>query len=423
MLKELFKKPNTNNNKIKDQIAKSLMDGYVDIKAYRYNDKNEKKLVYHDTGDNTVTNWMRQAIMQLLAGVSFSDQGRGDVINNVKAPNTTTYVKSNHSNSKNTDGCMVSDVDCQYMHDSENVNIAYYNHLDGDTKWRFPLYPTKVLLGTGKEYTSWEAFQNENEQENSAFYSKMVEWYGSGEGEETARDQFNSLIEGNIGCNTYSSTYGAQGTYAGGGERLNAITVNDPEAEDSNDIPASMAERYGVVGAVKTLYFPGLSSMEGFNEGSVNIANADEVLNPTVSDEGRLIKARLRGVGRPCFIYFNKTVDETDEVSKLDWSNQTSDVFVSKESNNKIKYLNRITFKVVMPAQKGSDINNLYYPYNGYTLRQIGLFNDALLPLKEGAQSTYANKMPCGMLLAIKNISQFTKTADEEIVFSWTLTI
>ena len=63
------------------------------------------------------------------------------------------------------------------------------------------------------------------------------------------------------------------------------------------------------------------------------------------------------------------------------------------------------------------------YQYNGYTLKQIGLFNDALMCSKEGVESDLSKKMPCGTMLAIKNIATFTKTADEELIFTWTLTV
>ena len=428
MLKDLFKKNNNSeSNNLKEKIANSLMDGYVDIKAYRYNDKNEKKLVYHDTGDNTVTNWMRHVIMQLLAGVPLSINGSGfneqisdSACNN---DNCTTYSSANHSELKNLDGCCISDADYQYLHNSQGV-VTNYIALDGHN---YPLFPTKVLLGTGKEYTSWENLQEENEQNNATWYSEMVEGYGSGEGEASAKDQVNNLIEGqSICCNTYSATVGAQNVYSGNGSLVPAITVNDPDPAVLEESPANLANRYGVVGAIKTAYLPDGSDIGGFilePSGSTRVT-VNELLNPTVSDSGKLLKSRYRGVGRPCFIYFNRTRTSAEEGYKLDYSKQTSGVYLSKENKTSIPYLNRITFRVVMPAQRGSDSNGSYYPYNGYTLKQVGLFNDALISIQEGVpNSSLWPKMPCGMMLAVKNIASFTKTADEEINFTWTLTI
>ena len=76
-----------------------------------------------------------------------------------------------------------------------------------------------------------------------------------------------------------------------------------------------------------------------------------------------------------------------------------------------------------MPSQSsGSSSIGKYYPFNGYTFKQIGLFNDALFNTDETG-STDKDTMPCGTMLAIKNIQKFSKTADESVEFTWTLTI
>lgn len=417
MLKDIFKK--NNESDIKEKICQSLMDGYVDIKAYRYGEDDKKELVYHDTGDNTVTNWMRQVIMQMLAGVSFSNSGSDKILES-PAKDTeciSSYNKANHKAGVNADGCVISNAEYQYIHDGQAVNISYKSLL-GDRK--YPLFPTKVLLGTGKEYVSWEDLQIENEDVNPSWYSEVIDDYGSGEGEDSARSYFNNLVSGQIGHNKYSGTFGAQNIHDGGGSMLPAVTVNDPNPSTLEETPADLANRYGIVGAVKTLYLPNGKTGELSEQlGDDWHTRVEDIINPVVSESGRLLRTRFRGAGRPCFIYFNKTENN----GKLDYGNQTANVFVSKENKSSIKYLNRITFRIVMPAQKGSGLNNQYYPYNGYTLKQIGLFNDAKLETTDGVISDYSARMPCGTLLAIKNIAGFTKTADEEIVFTWTLTI
>lgn len=416
MLKDIFKK-SSNNSNIKEKICQSLLDGYVDIKAYRYDDDNNKKLVYHDTGDNTVTNWMRQVIMQMLAGVSFSNEGCNDVLTDPASPeskNITSYNKNNHKDGINADGCVVSNTEYQYIHNGSKVRTSYK---DLEAERKFPLYPTKVLLGTGKEYVSWDDLQIENEEVNPSWYSEMIENYGSGEGELAAKDYFDQLVSGKIGHNYYSGTFGAQNVHDGGGSMLRAVTVNDPDSTILEETPADLANRYGIVGAVKTLYLPSGNLNETLGDDFKT--KIDDVINPVVSESGRLLRPRFRGAGRPCFIYFNKTQND----NKLDYGNQTANVFVSRENKSSAKFLNRITFRIIMPAQKGSGLNNQYYPYNGYTLKQIGLFNDALLETTDGVQSDFARQMPCGTLLAIKNIAAFTKTAEEEIIFTWTLTI
>jgi hypothetical protein len=144
-------------------------------------------------------------------------------------------------------------------------------------------------------------------------------------------------------------------------------------------------------------------------------------LEETVSDSGRLIKGKYRGAGRPCFIYFTRN----SQTNKLDWDEVVSDISVQKDSAS--SYLNRITFRIVIPAQSsGTGAIGEYNPFNGYTFKQVGLFNDAKFnTAADTAQPTtpIAENMPCGMMLAVKNIQNFTKTADESIEFTWTLTI
>ena len=84
-----------------------------------------------------------------------------------------------------------------------------------------------------------------------------------------------------------------------------------------------------------------------------------------------------------------------------------------------------------MPEQSGSN-NNLgeFYPYNGWTLKQIGLFNDSKFSYT-ASEAVYPstdayyqyNNMPCGIMLAKKHIVPFTKTADLRVVLNWVLSI
>ena len=69
MLKDLFKPKKEKT--IKDNLNVSIADGYVDIKGYKVKPDGTKELVYHDTGDNVVTDWMRHAIISLLGGYVF----------------------------------------------------------------------------------------------------------------------------------------------------------------------------------------------------------------------------------------------------------------------------------------------------------------------------------------------------------------
>jgi hypothetical protein len=188
-----------------------------------------------------------------------------------------------------------------------------------------------------------------------------------------------------------------------------AVTVNDPDNTSNISTSADMAKRYCVVGAIKTLYCSSTND------------SMDKMLMGTVSDSGRLIVPNKRGAGRPCFIYFNRTPMN----QKLDWDEITADISVQRDSST--NYLNRLTFRVVIPAQSsGTGSIGVYNPFNGYTFKQVGLFNDAHFATESTASAennTIKQNMPCGMMLAIKNIQNFSKTADESIEFTWTLTI
>ena len=423
MLKDLFKKKNKD---LKETIAKSLMDGYVDIKAYKHDKDGNKTMVYHDTGDNTITDWMRHAIMLMLSGYSLSYNGNNVIDSNESAKDKEQISKPNldyHSSSENKgynkDGYCLNGE--QYLWDGENKNSKIGYPIMGNTDFyadgqeQYSLFPTKVLLGTGCEYTDWQSLKDANEEENATWYTNMINTYGDGD-VIVAEKAFNSMLglenDGDI-CqsNQYSGTIGLQGLYSGSGSLVRAITVNDPDNTTNVSSSAEMSKRYGVVGAIKTIYCPD------------NASDCSDYLEETISDSGRLIKGRYRGAGRPCFIYFNRSSQTTQ--SKLDWDEVTSDISVQRDSSS--NYLNRITFRVVIPAQSsGTGAVGEYSPFNGYTFKQIGLFNDALINTVSDAnnpKTKQASNMPCGMMLAVKNIQNFTKTADESIEFTWTLTI
>lgn len=418
MLKDLFKKQ---KDKKKDFIN-SIADGYVDIKAYKHGENGEKKLIYHNTGDNTITDWMRQAIMLALSGYPLSFNGKNNIdtgIASAEDPDQISKPKKDeeyHSKKHNVDGYCLNGE--QYLWESEkltgypiSLNDEFKNSTNGDNSELYALFPTKILLGTGCEYTDWQSLKDENEEENETWYHNKISEYGEGE-ESIAEQNFNELVgEGDKDIaisNRYSGTVSIQGVYSGSGKIVRAVTVNDPDTTTNVSSSADMSKRYGVVGAIKTLYCP--------NE----IDDCTDYLKTTVDDSGRLLKGKFRGAGRPCFIYFNRTKDMKDK-NKFDWDEVTSDISVQRD--NATAYLNRLTFRVIIPAQSsGTGAVGEYNPFNGYVFKQVGLFNDAYFSTTS-IKSKNAGNMPCGMMLAVKNIQNFTKTADESIEFTWTLTI
>lgn len=387
MLKDIFEKHLKNKN-ITDKLFSSLMDGYVDIKAYRETE-NGKQLVYHDTGDNVITDWMRQALMLMLVGKSVVTDSESLIVGDKKTK------PSGNDATQNGNGYILNENQYLWVPTGLNKPVEGY-----------AIYPTKVLFGTGKEYASWEELKEDNNS-NDSFLNNIISIYSDGEGsEDVAKANFDSLIKNDK--NFYSATVGNQGFYTDSEidqELVKTITVNDPNTSSGVQTSVDMHKQFGVVGAVKTLYL-------AENE----VMPADMISDTLDENNNRLIKGSKRGAGYPCFIYFNR------EITDNDWSQaNAAEIFLTRDNNSKI--LNRITFKITMPAQTASNGNlGTYYPYNGYTLKQIGLFNDAFM-LISNSNTIFKDKMPSGTMLAVKNIEAFTKTAEETIVLTWTLTI
>src|SRR5574344_1605689 len=442
MIKDILNKiinKNSSRKNIYDTIANSIMDGFVDVKVY--NDKNgEHELVYHDTGDNTVTDWMRHAIMILLTGSSFSQNGDGrtglnngtnDITNStfdilqytMPAIASTTSAHTVSDTSKlvgtNYDGYILNGG--QYFWNT----ASYTGHYTASELTAaglnnyYAVFPTKVLFGTGKEYSSWATLQSENQSENTTWYANMLSEYGGDVG--TAATAFdnnitkttNSLSVSTTNCNVYSGSI-SNNVYTSTSAKVSRMrTVNDPDTTATLNTSSTMSKNYGVVGAVKTLYFSSTSD-------SAKIMTS-------VSESGKLMKPTYRGVGRPCFIYFNTPV--SNGVKYEGWSSGDEGVEVSLSRDSAKNYLNKITFSITMPSQtSATNAIGAYYPYNGFTLKQIGLFNDSLLSTIVSADTTEQAKYPLqnmmtGTMMAVKNIAPFTKTADSSVELSWTLTI
>lgn len=394
MLKDFLKKSTT--KKETDKVG-SVLDGYVDIKIYDCKDKDNKKLVYHDTGDNTVTIWMKHVILQLLAGKSSFGVGE----NLYSSPNSGNEINKIESYGS----CLSSsEKEGQLFSGGEEYTIG------SDSS--FSLLPTKVLLGTGKEYTNWASLKNENEDKNAKWYQNMLAIYGdSGSAFTEGLDRYG---------NSYSASISTQGHYSLTSTDvsgvINSISVEDPDGNKLNTMPSDLSRRIGVVGAIKTPH----------SENKITLDDLEsKFLNQAVSDSGRLLQPKFRGIGKPCFLYFKRNKGRTDKtINSI--HDSTSSVYVNRESLSDV-VCNKITFTVILPAQT---TNSEYYPYNGYTLKQIGLFNDAIMSDSDNANSEESiiskigkNLMPHGTLLAVKDIAPFTKTSTSEVKLTWTLTI
>lgn len=392
-LAKIFK---SKNLKLVDKIKPSIADGFVDIKGY---DK-DGKLFYHDCGDNVVTDWMRHAIIQMLAGVTYVSNGNmpSDFTNSGRVTNPDGYVFSGYQYTSSDGATAVENAITK--RNSSNVNNCNY-----------AVFPTKILLGTGKEYANWDTLFTENADSNSEWYNNMVSTFGTGD-EASAKKNFDTYIDGTN--NTLSGSI-ANGVYSGDGTLQQTRTVNDPDSSTSEVASAiSMYRNYNVVGAIKTPL--------------VGSASESDMLNTTVSESGRLLKPIYRGIGYPAFVYFNQLEAGSDGKIASDVWEDSGEITLSKDSDD--KFLTKLTFSFTLPQQDSStSADGKYYPYNGWQIKQIGLYNDARLIVNSGSTETrdgsyYARvNMPDGMLLAVKNIAPFTKTAETTYRITWTLTI
>lgn len=417
MLKDIAKRVMKKDSKesLSDKIKNNLIDGFVDIKAYR-----KDELVYHEAGDNVVTDWMRHAIMILLTGDSFSKLGNttAGTTTTVNTDPVNTIDVANHTvDSINKDGYILNGQ--QYFWDPDDFK-GHYSVSDVSANNIFSLFPTKVLFGTGKEYKSWSELSNDTITSYNDKYVAFLNTFGGGNA-TTAESTFNgpdnpttenpATLQSAI--NHYSSSLDSN-IFTGNSEIIKTRTVDDPFTSKVTNPSETLHIEYGITGAIKTPYF----------------TKADTDKEPIAIDgKGYMMPPEWRGVGRPAFIYFN--TPEKDPTSGRDesWAKPETgaDVILTRDTSK--KYLEKITFTITMPDQT-NDSAEEFYPYNGFTLKQIGLFCDSKFSYSDsvatseatGAYWQYRN-MPCGIMLAKKHITPFTKTSDIKVVLTWIISI
>lgn len=418
MLKDLGKKFLKNDKEsLSDKIRNTMIDGFVDIKAYK-----EDKLIYHDAGDNVVTDWMRHAIMVLLTGDSFSKLGstNGEVPDPINAIDPVNHAEG----TINKDGYILNGK--QYFWNPSDYK-GHYSASDVSVDNIFSLFPTKVLLGTGKEYASWADLENDTILTYNDKYKDFLNKFGNGSSSIAASTFDGPAIPTadepvtiKSPYNHYSSSLG-NNIFTGSAELLKTRTVDDPYTSKVTNPSETLNVEYGITGAIKTIYFNTTDS-------------SNETLHKTPALEqgkGYMLPPKWRGIGRPAFIYFNtpekNNLGERDEA----WSDPETGAEVILTRDVSKKYLEKITFTITMPEQTSTNgANTDFYPYNGFTLKQIGLFCDSRLSYTDAPATTettsaywqYRN-MPCGIMLAKKHIAPIIKNADIKVILTWIISI
>lgn len=366
--------------------------GEVEIKAWK-----DGKLFYHDGGPNAITLWARHANIHLLSGNSYSSQG-GEI------GTWSQPVQNSHSTLKNLDGILLSGE--QYFWDWPIYDNNFkHKYPEGNSEYKFPFFPTKMLFGTGFEFdtytnapqvfkTKWEADPINNLNE-ATFNSSLKE--------QTANFYSNRIFNNSL-------------------ERRR--TVNDilagPISENQNLIENDVKEvllsenysrQYGINGAIKN---GGINEISGGTNLKSELDGSDP--GPYDQNQGRL-KDVYRGIGRPAFIYANRT-------PYTSIYNTAQEICVRADEGS--QFDNRVSFTVVMPEQTNQQ--NTFYPYNGWIIKEAGLFCDAVL--RRGGATSFSPEsdgyapfkyMPNGIMIAKRKITPITKTADVRIAINWSL--
>lgn len=414
---------------------KEDIEGWVDITA---TNKKTGEVVYQNSGNNVVTDWMRHCLLVLLTGAGFSNTGR-QAITNLSADGSRNSIEQftmpciptqgsgalennyhkivgQNNEGLNIDGYCLHHQQYFWQDEAGKPVLWKYTKANDDLLTNIPtniyaMFPTKILFGTGKEYQNFDVLKEENETANAAWYNEIKNKYGANGDEANAREVFNSNIA--MGCNRYSGSI-ANNLAAGNSGLIRCRTVNDPNTTSVLNTTSLASKDWGIMGAVKTPYFASNESTEYLQE--------------QITSDGKILKPQYQGVGRPCFIYFrNEGISSTTH--KEFWDSPSDAICVTLSKDSAKSYLHRISFYIYMPAQTGAEsATGAYYPYNGYILKQMGLFNDTLLKTAvtestEVKQNYAYNNMPCGMMLAKKNITPFYKNADTDMRVIWTLSI
>jgi len=353
------------------EVFKELK-GVVEITGY----KNGKKF-YYDKGDNTVTIWAKHSMIHLLTGEVMTSHGKQREF-------------TGHSLTENLDGTLISgeqfftnydsnaypsgyNLDRRWSRNTANFDATSgdINHaMSGSDNLMFPFFPTKMLLGTGFEYEAWNDI-SASDPNDRAYY----ESYG-----------YNDANFGNP-TSEYSDTWNGTNLVA-------TKTMNDTIDRVLTENVST--EDFAIKGAIK-------------NGGYVNTSETSKII---VQDDTQYLDYNYRGIGKPCFIYCKR--DNR-------FFSSATEIGVNSDDN---KIENKITFTVNLPEQTGSPKD--FYPYNGYMLKEIGLFNDARIvdnnstPVSGDYLNEY-RKMSNGILFSKRRISPIFKSPDVSLDIKWTL--
>jgi hypothetical protein len=341
------------------------------------------KVFHYDKGPNMVTAWAKHSMMHILSGESFTNQGTQRTL--AGAHHSAQFVGDSYYNN---DGTMLSNY--QYFDNPTfPSSLGWWSMSDSViapatyTGYNYPFFPTKMLFGTGFEYSGWSG--------DSTYFAKYTQ-QGFGISNFTT-----ALITD--ASNWYSNNFDAVGDAIVKMKTMNDIYSNTLVT------PSIMDADFAVQGAVK---------------------NGRYVNNKADSQKLQIINGNwfsgynYWGVGYPSFVYARREARfyQAGTEIALDFD---------------VNLHNKITYSVTLPEQTGANAG-IFYPYNGFILKVAGLFADARIflsntpPISDGtshdtALTEYKNylKMPGGILIAKRYIAPITKDHSTSITARWTL--
>lgn len=348
-------------------------------------------ILSYDVDHNEITKWMKHAIIHLLAGNIFSEQRENADYIYSKIQDGTSFHSTNPTTKANGDGMLLTGK--QFFHDGLSTSgFSFGNAIPSDTGSSYvcPTYPTKMLFGTGKEYS------------DSNLYDSLLTYYGlATSGGEAELEKFlgSEVNSANYTNNIDNSTNYYSNTLNSTNDGLKQCRTIQPADFTNIDTPTSgtvSRDETGITGAIKDCLITNSNTQDDNFNTATGMANS-----------------LFRGVGRPAFIY-----GERDETGLHSSNVNSGNVNISKYSTT-ARYEDKITFSVVMPQNNQSE----FYPYNGWILKEAGLFSDSLLRIGGSTDNDTYFKMPSGIMLAKRYIKPIMKTADTEIEFRWSIYI
>lgn len=412
----------------------------------------------YERDHNQVTKLAKMALLHLLAGeIGTVDTDPYSVVEEnatgmrayalddstgtlptAKARIANCFVSGNHTTTTNTDGQMVSgepfffsgtDIQNDTSKSTHLSQVAPFSEsFTGNQKINFN-FPTKMLFGTGLEDHSVDTIPTTYSNDFGTALSPqailVLNGYAAGfeggainskffYGCSSAVDEDESLGNYDISQNKRLSNWYSANAYRCRTLQpasTRPITQTNPTSDDT-----------ALKGAIKNCF--------------IETTGDTSLYNPTT----KMAQAPYRGYGHPCFIYAKRSTQGfyTTEDNK--------EVYYSlNDALGASAYETEVTYTVVMPAQPvASDSISTYYPYNGWVLRQAGLFCDSrykirtvadddstlgeskfLADVNSGIESTSEGAHTWrdsvgGQLLFTRNLSSpFIKTADDEVTFIW----